>query len=130
MQGSKILHTVDAVLKAREPRISMVNSYMSLRPFAPDQTRFATFTQAGFGDENSVASVEFARHKAWRAKGKCQYVLDQIPFVGKSSHTTSELATVFEEAAAELQRAADLIRGKVDDNAKFLDPGQSENRNR
>jgi hypothetical protein len=128
MQGSKILHTVDAVLKAREPRISLVNSFMSLRPFAPDQTRFATFAQAGFGDENRVVSVEFARHKAWRAKGKMQYVLDQIPFSGESSDTTSELVNILEEAAAELQGAADLISGKVDDNAKWLDPGHGEKR--
>jgi hypothetical protein len=128
MQGSKILHTVEAVLKAREPRISLVNSYMSLRPFAPDPTRYATFTQAGFGDENRVVSVEFARHKAWRAKGKMQYVLDQIPFSAKSGYTTSELANIFEEAAAELQRAADQISGKIDDNAKWLDPGLSGKR--
>jgi hypothetical protein len=128
MQGSKILHTVDAVLKAREPRISLVNSYMSLRPFAPDPTQYATFTQAGFGDESRVISVEFARHKAWRAKGKCQYVLDHIPFLGENSHTTSELANIFEEVADELQKAADVIRGKVDDNAKLLEPGHSKKR--
>jgi hypothetical protein len=128
MQGSKILHTVEAVLKAREPRISLVNSYMSLRPFAPDPTRYATFTQAGFKDETRIVSLEFARHKAWRAKGKMQYVLDQIPFSGKSSYTSSELANIFEEAAAELQRAADQISGKIDDNAKWLDPGLSGKR--
>jgi hypothetical protein len=128
MQGSKILHTVDAVLQAREPRISLVNSFMSLRPFAPDPTRYATFAQPGFGDEERVVSVEFARHKAWRAKGKMQYVLEQIPFSGKSSHTSSELANIFEEAAAELQRAADVISGKFDDHAKWLDPSQSGKR--
>jgi hypothetical protein len=128
MQGSKILHTVDAVLKAREPRISLVNSYTSLRPFAPDPTRYGTFTQGGFGDDSRVASVEFARHKAWRAKGKLQYVLDQISFSGDSTDTTSELVNIFEEAAAELQRAADLMSGKIDDNAKWLDPAGREKR--
>jgi hypothetical protein len=72
--------------------------------------------------------VEFARHKAWRANGKLRYVLDQIPFSGESSDTTSELVNILEEAAAELQRAADLISGKVDDNAKWLDPGHGEKR--
>jgi hypothetical protein len=122
MQGSKILHTVDAVLSAREPRVSLVNSFMSLRPFAPDQTRYATFCQEGFRDDRHIVSVEFARHKAWRAKGKLQYVLDQIPFGESKSeeNTALELAKIFEEAAAELQRAADLISGKVDDNAKWL----------
>lgn len=122
MQGSKILHTVDAVLKAREPRISLVNSYMQLRPFVADKTRYSTFLKQGFDDGSHIAPVEFARHKAWRARGQMQYVLDQVRFLPKGSDQSMELAEIFRAAAAELQTAADLLSGTVDDNAKWVDP--------
>ena len=122
MQGSKILHTVDAVLKAREPRISLVNSYMTLRPFEIDKTRYSTFTKEGFDDRDDILPVEFARHKAWRTAGKMQYILDQVPFsMGSGISTCRDLAAIFTETAADLQRAAALMSGEITDNAKWVD---------
>ena len=43
MQGSRIAHAVTPVLHAREPRLTLVNSYQSLNPFSSDRTVFATF---------------------------------------------------------------------------------------
>ena len=37
MQGSKIAHAVSAVTAAREPRMTVVNSYQSLNPFSSDR---------------------------------------------------------------------------------------------
>jgi hypothetical protein len=59
MQGSKIFHTVNGVQSAREPRISLVNSYMSGRPFATDLTRYNTFADGSDGKEISGLIVLF-----------------------------------------------------------------------
>ena len=67
MQGSKILHTVNGVLSAREPRLSLVNSYMTLRPYSTDMTKYHTFLK-GFCDGEATASVEFTRHKVSSAQ--------------------------------------------------------------
>lgn len=78
MQGSKILHCVSEVLKAREPRISLVNSYMTRRVFAqPDQTRYCLYLQ---NDGKDVASVDYARHKAWRVGGQLKLIADHAAY--------------------------------------------------
>lgn len=117
MQGCKILHTVDAVLAAREPRISLVNSYMSLRPFGPDRARYSTFTAKGFDDRKDIVTVEFSRHRAWRTMGRMKYILEQVPF----GANVSDLVDIFEETAQELKQTAALLNEEADDNAKWLD---------
>ena len=57
MQGSKIAHAVSAVTAAREPRMTVVNSYQSLNPFSSDRTIFSTFNHL----EGKRAQYEFAR---------------------------------------------------------------------
>ena len=62
MQGSRIIHHVTPVRNAREPRITVVNSYMPRDPQARECTKYATFKL------EPTAAFEFARHKAWRAR--------------------------------------------------------------
>lgn len=117
MQGSKILHTVNAVLSAREPRLSLVNSYMSLNPFKKDYTKFNTFGPKGFADRDDIRTVEYARHKAWRAQGQLQYLMDNVKFGAKNEDIISFLRL----AAAELVIAAERIGGLDDDNAYWVE---------
>lgn len=117
MQGSKILHTVTEVLKGREPRVSLVNSFMSTNPFAEDKTRLATFLRGGFDDGDEIASLEFARHKAWRISGQMQYLLNEVHF----GTDTQRISRYLLDAAAELERAAKLISGELNDNAMWVE---------
>ena len=43
MQGSKMAHGVSPVMHAREPRLTLVNSYQSNNPFAKPATFYRTF---------------------------------------------------------------------------------------
>ena len=122
MQGSKILHAVTPVLKAREPRYSLVNSYMTTSVFQPDPTKYHTFTDKGFDDRMDVMPLEFARHKAWRIKGQMQFLLSHARF----GATPKELAQVLIRAGSELQRSAALILGEEVDNAAFVDDKTAE----
>lgn len=80
MQGSKILHSVTPVLKAREPRISFVQSFIPLNVFTPDKTRMSTFLHQS-KDPHHVVNLEYARHKAWRIMGQMKYIKDEVLFL-------------------------------------------------
>jgi hypothetical protein len=113
MQGSKILHSVRGVLAAREPRISLVNSYMSTRVFNPDTTKYSTYV---VGDSEEVVDMEFARHKAWRVAGQLQFVRDSEVFLDKQL-----LLRVLRGAAEELLSAANALEGKPEDSSEHID---------
>lgn len=114
MQGSKILHTVNEVFKAKEPRISLVNSYMTCRSFMPDMTRYSTFVD---DDGIELLSLEYSRGKAWRIKGQMDYILNEA----KIGTKPELLSSILRNAADELIQAADLIEGKKNDHPKWLD---------
>jgi hypothetical protein len=135
MQGSKILHTVSEVLSAREPRLSLVNSYMSCRPFLPDRTKYSTFHLDGPG----ILPVDYARHKCWRVGGQLKYLLEQARYGGQNcispdeKDTTgwksSDITAILRNAARELEMAADLIDGINDDHPLWLDTDEQVMKN-
>jgi hypothetical protein len=122
-QGSKILHAVTPVLKAREPRYSLVNSYMTTNVFLRDPTKYHTFKSEGFDDRMDVVPLEFARHKAWRVKGQMTYLMEHATF----GSSPEELAKVLSGAGNELIQSANLLMGKTVDNAAFVDDESAEN---
>mmetsp|Transcript_18163 Transcript_18163/g.46108 ORF Transcript_18163/g.46108 Transcript_18163/m.46108 type:complete len:327 (-) Transcript_18163:534-1514(-) len=64
MQGSKMVHHVNAVRRALEPRISMVMSYTRRDCFSPAHyTRMNCFVRT---DGREISNPEFARARAWR----------------------------------------------------------------
>mmetsp|Transcript_73839 Transcript_73839/g.210638 ORF Transcript_73839/g.210638 Transcript_73839/m.210638 type:complete len:210 (-) Transcript_73839:363-992(-) len=99
MQGSKILHAVTPVLEAREPRYSLVNSYMTRDVFLRDPTKYHTFLSKGFDDRKDVVPLEYARHKAWRVKGQMKYILDEMA----PGATPEEIAKILETTSEELK---------------------------
>jgi len=124
MQGSKILHAVTPVLKAREARYSMVTSYMSKNVFRPDTTKYHTFYGPnGFDDRKDVVPLEFARHKAWRVKGQMSYILDHADF----NVSSKNLARVLQGAGDELHKSARLMLGDEEENAAFVDDPSADN---
>ena len=112
MQGCKILHTVRGVQSCREPRISLVNSYMSTRPFAPDMTRYSTYKD----DMMDVVNMDYARHKAWRIGGQMQYLRDCDHFIQDGR----VLSKLLRDAAKELLSAANAIDGKPEDEYEYI----------
>ena len=111
--GSRILHQVTPLLAALEPRMVMVNSFVSCEAFRPDVTRYHTFK---YQDPEHVAPVEFTRHRAWRATGKLQFLLDKAAF----GADPAALAAVLRDVADELHDTARLVSGETVDKLELL----------
>eukprot|EP00467_Chlorarachnion_reptans_P016060 CAMPEP_0114503178 /NCGR_PEP_ID=MMETSP0109-20121206/9503_1 /TAXON_ID=29199 /ORGANISM="Chlorarachnion reptans, Strain CCCM449" /LENGTH=380 /DNA_ID=CAMNT_0001681177 /DNA_START=241 /DNA_END=1383 /DNA_ORIENTATION=+ len=117
MQGSKILHSVTPVLKAREPRISFVQSFSNRNVFAPDKTRMSTFLHQS-KDPPNIVNLEFARHKAWRIMGQMRYIQNEVSF--DDAKKKVELAKLFKRAGEEMMLAHDLLLGKKNNLPGFI----------
>ena len=53
--------------------------------------------------------MEYAKHQAWRASGKLDYLLNKC----KMTIKTEEITKILELAIADLKKAKDLINGKL-----------------
>ncbi|KAI8619363.1 hypothetical protein BC830DRAFT_787492 [Chytriomyces sp. MP71] len=118
MRGSQFLHRVRPVLDNvdGEPRITCVFSFMSRNPRGNggvDATRFGTFRNMS-GDR--FATVEFARHKAWRVTGLLKAVQD-----AEFETPREEVIRCLKDALNELQRAVDIVEGEVEDAMPYFD---------
>jgi len=114
MQGSKMVHHVSPVISAREPRISMVNSYVSCDVTRPDTTRLATFMNCG--DPREVSRLDFARHKAWRTKAILDNVLETTKFSDPPDVTLEKMRA----ARDELINACNLLEEKTTDSLPYF----------
>ena len=112
MQGSQIAHAVTPVVRARERRLTCINSYQSLNPFSADNTIYKTFTTM----DGDAPQYEFARNVAWRVQGQLDYLLHKVQN-GKQGH--ADVVTILEGATAELQRARDLITNQIEDERPY-----------
>jgi len=120
IRGSQVLHRITPILQALEPRISVVNSYMSRDVFDADSTRYGTFV--GWDPEH-VSKVEFSRHTAWRIQGMMKYMMDEVEW----GTPKEELASVMRKAAADLEKAAALVNREEDDILSWIkDEGVDE----
>lgn len=99
MQGSRLKHGVTPVATAREPRVTLVNSYSPLDVFAPDRTEPYVYDT----DDHDVTSVEYARHKARRCQGQLQRLEAESP---------DALVNVLQSASEELREGAQKIRDR------------------
>jgi len=115
MQGSKMVHHVSPVISAREPRVSLVNSFVSLNMASPDCTKFDTYFRGG--DPPEIAFNEFARHKAWRI----ETVLRDIVENTKPDASTQDTLAKLIKARDELNSAVELMSGNAYDGVGFFD---------
>lgn len=113
LRGSQVLHRITPVLQALEPRVSVINSYMSRNVFDADSTRYHTFAER---DPEHVSKVEFCRHKAWRVQGMMKYVMDEIEW----GTPKEELASLMRKAAADLEEAAALVNQEKNDTLVWI----------
>ncbi|UJR19034.1 hypothetical protein I4U23_022165 [Adineta vaga] len=111
MQGSRIVHGVTGIESCAQPRITIVNSYMSADPFATECTRFDTFRKEKTGP------LEFAMHKIWRSSA-------QMFDLASGKHSWPTLNQVIErlnKSIEELEQCRDLLMEKTSDRVGFYD---------
>ena len=95
------------VIEAKEPRLTVVNCYQPLNPFAPNRTIMCSFRDVGTDDDTH--EYEYARHAAWRARGQLKWLIQNEDLFAKRD----VICDALDSAASELARARDLISGKV-----------------
>jgi hypothetical protein len=118
MQGSQIAHAVTPVVRAKEKRLTCINSYQSLNPFSQDYTVYKTFTTM----DGDAPQYEFARNVAWRVQGQLDYLLNKVQN-GQQGH--ADVEAILERAAAELQRARDLVTNRIEDQRPYDTDGKA-----
>ena len=111
MQGSRIKHGVTPVVAAREPRVTLANSYSPLDVFAPDRTEPYVYDT----DDHGVTSVEYGRHTARRCLGQLQYAVS-----AGDTHAPEALASVLQSASEELHEGAQQIIRRKEDTVREL----------
>lgn len=102
LHGNMVVHRA-AGLTAPGERITMVNGYVATDTSTDDQSRSADLIVV---DDHHLLWAEWARFAAWRSAGRLQAVIDEIRF-GTSA---SEAADALENAIADAQKAAELMR--------------------
>jgi hypothetical protein len=117
MQGSRMVHHVTPVIKAKERRISVVNSYQPRDPFYPDDTRLSVFL-----NEPETCMYEFSRHRALRARDQLNMFLSQKQWISNPITLSKEL----KEIATELDDAVSVMLGLRDDGVKWFEENKKE----
>jgi hypothetical protein len=117
MQGSDLLHRVTPVTKAREARISVVNSYMPANVFTIDRTAPGSYL-GGIDGKTPFpeAAFEYTRGRAWRAMHQLRHYVNQ-PFTVDRERLAGQLELTVEE----LQACIDALRGRRRDYLGFIE---------
>ncbi len=97
-------------MQAREPRITLVNSYMPANCFARDRTVYSTFLKY-----ETQAAFEFARGRAWRAAQQLEALVKQQPYTEDARPLVDHLSRVM----SELQMTVDLLQHKIRDTMDY-----------
>ncbi|CAF4290658.1 unnamed protein product, partial [Adineta steineri] len=116
MQGCRIVHGVTGIESCTEPRITVVNSYMSSNPFVVDHTRYDTFRKEKTG------ALEFAMHKMWRS-------YSQIHDLGSGKYpwpTVEQVVERLNKSIEELEQSRDLLLEKQSDRILFYDTNKKQ----
>jgi len=117
MQGCEIVHHVTPVLKAKEPRVTVVNSYMPISHHVPDRHVYAMFAPSSDPKDFSIreGAFEYARGKSMRIAQRLfsfakEDVYEESPLV---------LAQRLEQAQMELAETIQSLKVKPDRLAWF-----------
>ncbi|KAI3642243.1 hypothetical protein MP228_011798 [Amoeboaphelidium protococcarum] len=128
MQGSKLVHHVTKVLSANEPRMTLVNSYISMQvDRLADSTKYATFAE---GDPKHVTPLEYARHKCWRVQGFLKQITDGVAFPSaremaeeqsRINWLQSQIFSKIDQSIADLQLLKNVLAGTQQDSVGYYD---------
>jgi hypothetical protein len=107
MQGGMIVHR-GAKLKEVYDRITMVNGYVPLDTTSPDPSRFSDIKAV---DPHDVLFPEWARHKAWLARGRLDRLIDELPFTKDRGYIIGELKAAIQEVEVAINDLGDETPG-------------------
>ena len=102
LHGNMIVHRGASLNKPTE-RITMVNGYISTDTSADDQHRHKDLTLV---DDPQTLYTEWARHAAWRARGRLDRLLAEISF----NPDSKQVAMILEEAVKDVSQAIEEMR--------------------
>lgn len=127
MQGSHIFHHVTAVKEGKEPRLSLIHSYMVSNCFEANSIKFSTFRGI---DPDHVSFMEFARLVAWRSSEMLDELINKTDFdearkeerKNDGSKGVKKALNILKGAIDELQNGYSLLNGDKDDTIGYIDP--------
>ncbi len=102
LHGDMVVHR-GAPLNQPGERISMVNGYVSTDTSADDQHRHRDLKLV---DDPTCLYPEWARHAAWRARGRLDNLINELTF----SENKAEIAAALESAIEDVRAAVDEIQ--------------------
>ncbi|WP_119460398.1 hypothetical protein [Rhodospirillaceae bacterium SYSU D60014] len=106
MQGNMVVHR-GAKLEQPTERITMVNAYVPRAIGLPDPTRFPDLRKV---DPHHVLFPEWARHKAWLARGKLDRLIEELPFTTDRAFIIAALR----EAISDIDHAITDLEDETD----------------
>jgi hypothetical protein len=106
LHGDMIVHR-GASLDRPGERITMVNGYVSTRTAGDDQHRHKDLTLV---DDPETLYTEWAKHAAWRARGRLDHLLAELKFNPDAKQVAIEL----EEAIKDVSQAIEEMRDDGD----------------
>ena len=107
MQGGMIVHR-GAKLKEPFDRITMVNGYVPLDTISSDPSRFSDIKAV---DPHDLLFPEWARHKAWLARGRLDRLIDELPFTEDRQLIIKELKGAIQEVEVAIKDLSDEAPG-------------------
>ena len=102
LHGNMIVHR-GAELTAPAERITMVNAYVSLDRSRADQNRSRDLIAV---DDHELLWTEWSRHVAWRAAGRLDRLVNEMPFTADPDAAVEAL----QHAIADVTQAIDDMR--------------------
>jgi len=102
LHGDMVVHR-GAPLKQHGERITMVNGYVSTDTSVDDQHRHKDLKLV---DNPVCLYPEWARHAAWRARGRLDSLIEELAF----SEDKAEIVAALESAVADVRAAVDEIK--------------------
>lgn len=101
LHGDMVVHR-GAPLDAPGERITMVNGYVAMDRLVDEQSRNQDLIVV---DDHTVLFPEWAKHVAWRAAGRLEHLLAELPYGTSATEVRARLT----EAIVDVQNAIDQM---------------------
>lgn len=109
LHGDMVVHR-GAALNQPGERITMVNGYVATDTAADDQHRHKDLTLV---DDPECLYTEWAKHAAWRTKGRLQNLIDNLDFTSDRLSVADSLETAIHDISATIQDMRDQGEHKM-----------------
>lgn len=117
-QGSRIIHHVTGVEKAKEDRMSLIISCTPANVYHPESTVLNSMQKLDMNYAKGVPEFEFFRQKSWQMSHILKDYTENEKFA--LSDAGAYYAKKLRAVAAEITRTADLLDGTIEDKIGFF----------